>query len=248
VKSYGSDKVSFRQGKLTAVNEQANTITIETPGGSSDTVAYDALILCTGSNYCGPWRDGSDKMSPMETRHEEWKAAAEKVKNASSVLCVGAGAVGIESATYIKEAYGQTKTVGVCLRGNVLLAQLQGAHAMADKMLKEMDVKVHYGVNYQEGQKLEIPGSQYDCILDCRGFKYVGPSQYLQGDLAACVDKLTGQILVNDCGQVTNMHPLTKVGQPPSPTVHSNIFSMGDVCLTHANEMKTIVSIHQYGY
>lgn len=69
----------------------------------------------------------------------------------------------------------------------------------------------------------------------------------MQGDLAACIDKKSGQILVNEFGQVTNCHPLTKVGQPANPTVHKNIFSYGDVTLTPRAEMKCIVSMLQYG-
>jgi len=58
----------------------------------------------------------------MEQRSQEWKDIAQKVKNASAVLCVGAGSCGVETATYIKEAYGQEKTVAVCLRGSTLMA------------------------------------------------------------------------------------------------------------------------------
>ena len=40
-------------------------------------------------------------------------------------------------------------------------------------------------------------------MLDCRGFKFTGPGLYIQGDLKVCLDKKTGQILVNSFGQVT---------------------------------------------
>jgi len=70
----------------------------------------------------------------------------------------------------------------------------------------------------------------------------------MTGDLKECVEKNTGQIMVNEFGQATNMHPLTKVNQPSSPKVQNNIFSIGDVCLSHANEAKTIPSMYQYCY
>ena len=83
----------------------------------------------------------------------------------------------------------------------------------------------------------------YSLVIDCMGFKYIGPKHFMQGPLAQCLDKKSGQILVNSFGQVTNKHPLTNVNQPTNPTVYKNIFSYGDVCLTPANEVKSIVSL-----
>ena len=65
-------------------------------------------------------------------------------------------------------------------------------------------------------------------------------------DLSDCIDKMTGQILVNKLGQVTNAHPLIEKNQPDDPTVFQNIFSFGDVCLTPMNEQKSINSMRQY--
>lgn len=45
---------------------------------------------------------------------------------------------------------------------------------------------------------------------------------------------------------MTNMHPLIGKGQPDSPIVYENIFSIGDICLTPMNEVKSIVSMMQY--
>lgn len=45
---------------------------------------------------------------------------------------------------------------------------------------------------------------------------------------------------------MTNKHPLINKGQPSSPTVYENIFSVGDVCLTRMNEQKSIPAILQY--
>jgi len=79
--------------------------------------------------------------------------------------------------------------------------------------------------------------------IDCSGLKFVGPKHFMTGDLAQCLDKRTGQILVNVNGQVTNVHPLTKKNQPSNPSTCKNIFSYGDVCLSPSNEVKSIVSM-----
>ena len=88
--------------------------------------------------------------------------------------------------------------------------------------------------------------ANWDVVIPCSGFEYPGPKIFFQGALAECIDKKTGQIFVNNKMQVTNKHPLTDKGQPGSPTVHENIFCMGDVCFTPMNEVKSIVSMLQY--
>lgn len=88
----------------------------------------------------------------------------------------------------------------------------------------------------------------YEYIVDCRGFKYLGPKDFLQGSMAECVEPKTGQIMVDIKGRVTNKHPIASNHKPSTLTVHKNIFSFGDVCLTPANELKSIVSMYQYGF
>jgi NADH dehydrogenase FAD-containing subunit len=44
----------------------------------------------------------------------------QKIKDAKSVLCVGAGSTGIEMAGYLKDSF-PDKKVGICQRGNILL-------------------------------------------------------------------------------------------------------------------------------
>lgn len=51
--------------------------------------------------------------------------------------------------------------------------------------------------------------------------------------------------MVNQYCQMTNKHPLTDKGQP-AEVVYENIFSVGDICITKMNEVKSIVSMMQY--
>lgn len=60
-----------------------------------------------------------------------------------------------------------------------------------------------------------------------------------------CIDKKSGQILVDSRCRVTNIHPIATTAAPEQPKVHQNIFSFGDVCLTPRNEPKSIVSLTQ---
>ena len=260
ISSFGSNQVYFEQGKLVKVNHAENEIELEGPTDEIKKhampfkLSYDVLVLATGSSYTAPWRAKHDQLEvyTTEEREEEWTKIREEVKAAKSILCVGGGATGCETAAYIKEAHPK-KTVGIALRERTLLPKLNGAHPIAETILKkQMKIQLHYNTTYEEGnedKKIKTDGGDaFEVVIDCRGFKYLGPGVYLKDDLAQCIDKKTGQILVNRWGQMTSKHPLTDVGQPQDPAVYNNIFSFGDVCLTHLNEMKSIVSLAQLSF
>jgi len=101
---------------LTEVCNSPKEIKIETVDGSIETVEYDALCLVTGASYMSPWKGDGDTLCTMEQREAEIKECYEKVKASLNILCVGAGATGVETACYLKETYPE-KTVSICQRG-----------------------------------------------------------------------------------------------------------------------------------
>lgn len=135
--------------------------------------------------------------------------ARQEINVAKSVLCVGAGPAGVETAGYLKEKH-PNKTIGIAMRGNVILKGLNGAHAVAEKELREMGIQIHYNSEVAEGQKLQTnEGADYDYQIDCRGFKYQGPAEFFQNDLKECLDKKSNQILIDKQGRVTSIHPIS---------------------------------------
>jgi NADH dehydrogenase FAD-containing subunit len=215
--------------------------------GEPEVLNYDVLVLCTGTTYNQPWRGDDDKLLTHVDRENDWKNMRESVKNASSILCIGAGPTGIETSTWMKECY-PDKKVGIAMRGKILLAGLNNAHPLAEAALKQIGVNIHPGTNYSTGTKILTPDSSdpYALYIDCRGFKFLGPAKYMQETISDCVDKKSGQILVNEFCQVTNKHPLAANHSPANPVIHHNIFSYGDVSLTPRAEVKCIVSMIQY--
>lgn len=176
--SYKSPRVSFIQARLTKVVDEKQ-VELAYPDGKSGTLEYDVLLLTTGSSYNSPWRAADDKIPTTAEREEEYRKVREDIKAASSVLCVGAGPAGVEAAGWIKEVYPE-KTVGICMRGDKILARFNNAHAVAEGILKKIGVECHYNVNYSEGAAVKTAaGSNFEYVLDCRGFKYNGPKQYL---------------------------------------------------------------------
>jgi NADH dehydrogenase FAD-containing subunit len=94
-------------------------------------------------------------MLSHKERENDWITMRESVKQAKSILCIGAGPTGVQSASYIKENY-PNKQVGIALRGNTILARLHNAHPLAEQILKTIGVSVHTGVNYKEGTLVNI--------------------------------------------------------------------------------------------
>ena len=239
---FNSNSVKYQQGKLVNVYPDENSIEVEDTEGAKSKISYDCLVIVTGASMVGPWRSEDDSMKSMEQRDQDVREFREKLKAAKSILCIGAGATGCESACYIKDTWPKKK-VGICQRGNVMMPDIEGAHDIIKDYMKKIDVVYHHDSSFKEGEGV---AAEYEAHVDCRGFRYDGPRKFMQGDLAQCVDGKTGQIWVNEYCQVTNKHPIASNHQPTSLKTYSNIFSMGDVCLTPSNEIKSIVSICQY--
>lgn len=107
--------VDFIQGKLVNVMEKTMKIEIELPNGEKQELAYDTLCIATGASYTSPWRAGEDKLATFAERQEECLKYRNDVEAASSILCIGGGATGVETAGYLKEMK-KDKKVGLCQR------------------------------------------------------------------------------------------------------------------------------------
>jgi apoptosis-inducing factor 2 len=93
-----------------------NSINVELPDGTSETMSFDYLVLCTGFSYASPIK--SLNSVSIKDRTKELDEIYEKVKNAKSVLVAGGGIVGCEVAGELAVAYGREKKIGICLRGD----------------------------------------------------------------------------------------------------------------------------------
>jgi NADH dehydrogenase FAD-containing subunit len=59
-------RFQFKQARLTEVKHAENKIEICYPDGEkTETVEYDVLCVCTGANYCGPWRAKEDQCDTL---------------------------------------------------------------------------------------------------------------------------------------------------------------------------------------
>lgn len=124
--------VTFVQGTLAEIEETApgkGGVLVLTNG---EHIEYAALVLATGSKWQGPLAFGD---SDEEVR-EHVKLWRERFARAKNVLIVGGGAVGIELAGEILDAYPNTK-VTIVHSGTRLLNDVY-----PDKFRKAMEEKV----------------------------------------------------------------------------------------------------------
>jgi NADH dehydrogenase FAD-containing subunit len=202
-----------------AVGEDGDTL-----AGPVKSLAYDYLVLATGSTYAAPVKPAKNNFKRSATE-AKFTQVREQIKKSSSILIVGGGPVGIEIAGEIKAKYPK-KTVTI-LDANTKL--VSGAdvrdkfRAKLDRYLKRLDIKV------VTGERLESPlaghtfetrtlrtdkGTELtsDLQLLCAGFS---PAADLVQKLDASLLTSKGAIKVNDKFQLD------------SPA-YDNIYALGD--------------------
>ena len=121
-------RFTFKRGKLTHVLHKENQIEITSPDGvSTEIIDYDVLCISTGANYCNPWRPDDTLCDTLVDRDEEFAQCRKEMKETPSILCIGAGETGLETAGWMKEHY-PDKVIGVAMRGTTILRGIDGAH------------------------------------------------------------------------------------------------------------------------
>jgi len=160
------------------------------PNGESSTLDFDVLCLCTGASYCAPWRAKDDVFATGEDRQKEFQQVHEQIKAAKTILCIGAGPTSIETAGYLKQTFPE-KEISICCRGDKVLSKYHGAHDKAFAAIKRAGVNILLNSKFEDGK---CGCKEFDCNLDCSGFKFAGPSEYMKEHFSDCICKKTGQI------------------------------------------------------
>jgi NADH dehydrogenase FAD-containing subunit len=173
-------RFTFKRGKLTHVLHKENQIEITSPDGvTTEIIDYDVLCISTGANYCNPWRPDDTLCDTLVDRDEEFAQCRKEMKETPSILCIGAGETGLETAGWMKEHY-PDKVIGVAMRGTTILRGVDGAHQVAVKHLQEMDINIHYNTTYTDGTIKYNDTDSYAYYLDCTGLKFNGPTEFFK--------------------------------------------------------------------
>lgn len=98
-KQYGN-KMTFIHGTATDMDPTARTVTINTPAGASETIAYYSLVLATGTKTHSP-------LLGLITDHhvvkESWVKFRAALPTAKSIVIAGGGPAGVETAGELGE-------------------------------------------------------------------------------------------------------------------------------------------------
>ena len=95
-----------------------------------------------------------------------------------------------------KYSYRTNKKLGIIVRGPRLLPQMpHRASEIAEDYLKSQGIFIYLNTEYNDKSMEELG---YELSIDCTGMKYPGPRQFMQGELADCLNPRTGQIFVNE--------------------------------------------------
>ena len=78
------------------------------------------MVIATGASYKSFIKEEENRCFSIEERKKNLLAFSEKVKQARSILVVGAGVVGIELLGELVHTHPEKK-LGICLRGNRML-------------------------------------------------------------------------------------------------------------------------------
>ncbi|VVC03789.1 Coenzyme A disulfide reductase [Candidatus Bilamarchaeum dharawalense] len=91
--------------KVVSVDKENKKIEIEKKDGSREKLEYDKLIISTGSRSFVPKIEGIDGDNVYTLySYERVEALEKKIKESSSALVIGAGAIGVETAFALKKA------------------------------------------------------------------------------------------------------------------------------------------------
>jgi NADH dehydrogenase FAD-containing subunit len=196
-----NNKFKYIQAELTTVNKN-NSIKIKPIAGGVQTISYDYLVLATGFQYPEPIKHND--VIFLADRKKAISEAAEKIRNASSILVVGAGPVGIELTGELNHTYGGQKKLGIATRGQRLLSHYPAkAGEIAEEFLRQHNVNVHLGVNYVEAFSQD---NGYDLTFVCLGQMYSAP--FMKDNFLKTIAP-NGQIYVNNFMQVIDVDPKT---------------------------------------
>jgi len=199
--------------KTVVIKEYATDITNKEVITPTRVFAYDYLVICTGSSYKSPIKDGD---AITATRAPELVSYARKLKQSNSVLIIGGGLVGVELAAEIIEKHPSKKITIV--HGNSELIERNPAIARnyAYKFLKRRKVNMVFseivtgkmGKIYATNKNTQFSA---DMAFMCIG---ISPnSGYLKGFFAPIIDS----------------HGFLKVNRFLQAEGFRNIFAAGDV-------------------
>ncbi|KAK1752094.1 apoptosis-inducing factor B [Echria macrotheca] len=162
LKRYPSTSYELIIGSAEAADFASKTVRVATATGDR-TVAYDQLVLATGSRTPEP-----DMPWKASSTYEEvvalLKETEDKVKAASHIVVAGAGATGVELAGELGFEFGKTKEIILLSAGDKVLGGDIAAPAAANE-LKKLNVAIKYGAKVESTRPAAEGSGKTEVVL-----------------------------------------------------------------------------------
>lgn len=157
---YSSKDFEFVLGKADSIDLEKNVVEIANNDGSQQSLAYDQLVIATGSKL----RSGLP-FKPIGT-HEETLAALhalqKQIDAAKSIIVAGAGPTGVETVGELADAYAGKKEITMIIGAERPLQAsgvLPSVSQVVEKSLQKLGVKLVRNVQVTKAETNE-PGTQ----------------------------------------------------------------------------------------
>ncbi|KAI5198267.1 FAD/NAD(P)-binding domain-containing protein [Aureobasidium subglaciale] len=161
-KHYPASRFTFVQGLASSVDTSGKIVHVE--GGKE--IPYDYLVVASGSTT--PGTVGKEAI-PFKTTgsdiREKIDSAQKRVAAADSIVIIGAGPVGVESAGEIAQAYPKTKVTLISSHAQVLPDLKASAAKSAHASLEGLGVKIIYSARVTES-KQDASTGRFNVSLD----------------------------------------------------------------------------------
>ncbi|KAK3677443.1 vacuolar protein sorting/targeting protein PEP1 [Recurvomyces mirabilis] len=203
---------------------------VEFEGGQVDSLPYSYLVIATGTKLSPPSTlPGSDKLGGVDYLQKH----VQKIRRSSKIAVIGAGAVGVQMATDVKELYPE-KDVTLIHSRNHLMNTFDGKlHEIVKDRCDELGIKLALG------SRVKLPpggfptdGRAFDIeLVDGRKvgteLAIVCTGQTPRSEILSTLTPTT----INESKFITLL-PTLQIADPR----HPNIFALGDVANTGAHK------------
>lgn len=207
--------------KARVVKEEVNDITTTDVLTTKQKIAYDYLLISSGSSYTTPIKEKNTVIANRAATLRSYTAVLAKAKK---VLIIGGGLVGVELAAEIIDHYPDKEVTIIHAHENLITRHHPKAVRYAQKFLLQKGIRIIYNqrmVENKEGYCFTNKGVclRHDIIFICTGIK------------------ANSQFLENNFSTILNHKQQLKVNNHLQAIGHPTIFAAGDI--TARNEEKT---------
>jgi len=138
-KQYPASRFTFVQGKVTSLDTAAKSLSLE----NQEPISYDYVVVASGSTTPGTvGREAIPFKGTGPDIREKIKDAQQRIAKADSIIIVGAGPVGVETAGDIAQAYPKKSVTLVSSHERVLPGLKKSAGSSAESSLRKLGVKI----------------------------------------------------------------------------------------------------------